>query len=438
MLPTTSATMRVDGTIACRSPPYAVAHAREQLGTDWQPAPQADAPSVSSLTLPQGTPILGPISGASPLELPALPATLPVSVILNNQSDAGGGEASAGGAQFEFGAEPCEGQRLLIFASGVVDDGLAGASGSYGGAPRNCSWLLRPASVPPGAGYALALFLTAVDVRAGYDSVLIVDGDGDGGTGNVLLALPEILPEISPEMSMHTSANASANASANVHINASANVSASVQTNSSANANASVHTNASANASASVHTNASATAATNQSEAAEAAATAAGLACSGAHGGACLQSVLAPSGVAFIQLISRQRADGTSSRLTLTYVLVGPPSTPDHPASVRLQVEQYAADDPSLLAHEPLAVRRARAWSVPATDVDAASQDDGSASGEGGADGAARQWPGQPWEWARSRSAARVAPRSRTFAQGRAGGGGGASRPEAGAMRRAL
>jgi hypothetical protein len=435
MLPTTSATMRVDGTIACRSPPYAVAHAREQLGTDWQPAPQADAPSVSSLTLPQGSLILGPISGASSLELPALPATLPVSVILNNQSDAGGGEASAGGAKFEFGAEPCEGQRLLIFASGVVDDGLAGASGSYGGAPRNCSWLLRPANVPPGAGYALALFLTAVDVRAGYDSVLIVDGDGDGGTGNVLLALPEILPEISPEMSMHTSANASANASANVHINASANVSASVQTNSSANANASVHTNASANASASVHTNASAT--TNQSEAAEAAATAAGLACSGAHGGACLQSVLAPSGVAFIQLISRPRADGTSSRLTLTYVLVGPPSTPDHPASVRLQVEQYAADDPSLLAHEPLAVRRARAWSVPATDVDAASHDDGSASGEGGADGAARQWPGQPWEWARSRSAARVAPRSRTFAQGRAGGGEGASRPEAGAIRRA-
>jgi hypothetical protein len=74
---------------------------------------------------------------------------------------------------------------------------------------------------------------------------------------------------------------------------------------------------------------------------------------------------------------------------------------------------------------------------VPATDVDAASHDDGSASGEGGADGAARQWPGQPWEWARSRSAARVAPRSRTFAQGRAGGGGGASRPEAGAIRRA-
>ena len=201
---------------------------------------------------------------------------------------------------------------------------------------------------------------------------------------------------------------------------------------------ASVQTNATANASASINTNASATSATNQSEAAEAAAAAAGLACSGAHGGACLQSVLAPSGVAFIQLISRPRADGTSSRLTLTYVLVGPPSTPDHPASVRLQVEQYAADDPRMLAHEPLAVRRARAWSVPATThVVAASQDDGSASGEGGADGAARQWPGQPWEWALSRSAARVAPRSRTFAQGRAGGGGGASRPEAGAIRRA-
>ena len=45
--------------------------------------------------------------------LPALPATLPISIILNGQSDAGGGAPTEGGARFEFGDEPCAGERLL-------------------------------------------------------------------------------------------------------------------------------------------------------------------------------------------------------------------------------------------------------------------------------------------------------------------------------------
>ena len=145
--------------------------------------------------------------------------------------------------------------------------------------------------------------------------------------------------------------------------------------------------------------------ATADGAAADGAATAASGAaagCDGAAGGACVQGVVgaqgvqARSGVAFIRLESRPRTDGTSSRVSLTYMTVGPPehaaSAGGHAGGLRAALTHHP-DRPDEVEYASLPVERARGWSSPA------------------ADSAPSSWPGEPSEWAESgRRAARVTP----------------------------
>ena len=173
LLPTVNASLRDDGSLVCRSPPYDPADVLEQLRPGWTPPPASvavvSAGGAAAAALAAPSPFNLQNGTLLPPTLPPLPASLPVSVILNGQSDEGGGEPSGGGATFEFGREPCEGLQLLTATAGIVDDGMHGASASYGGAPRNCSWLLRPSHLRGGTEHAISLLLTAVEVRAAHD-----------------------------------------------------------------------------------------------------------------------------------------------------------------------------------------------------------------------------------------------------------------------------
>jgi hypothetical protein len=112
--------------------------------------------------------------------LPTVPARLPLTVLLNGQAEEPAPSAADQGEVmgfFTFDREPCEGLVVVRQLSGALDDGLGGAHSTYGGAPRNCSWLLKPAVPPSHAGnYSLVLSISELGLRSGIDSFSVSDG----------------------------------------------------------------------------------------------------------------------------------------------------------------------------------------------------------------------------------------------------------------------
>ena len=270
--------------------------------------------------------------------LPSLPATLPVSVILNGQDEGGVETAIDGTATFTFGAEPCSGVQTLTALNAVVDDGLSGKSAEYGGTSRNCTWQLAPvlpSTVNASDGYALYITLRAVDLRDGVDTLTIVNGlvslAGVAGE-HVLLSLPAV-------------ASSPASSSSQVPPD--------------------------------------------------------GGTC-GAAVGACAQTVMVPSTAATVHLLSQPRADGTTSRLYLTYSLLAPPIG-DSAGSLRPSVTQSPSDSSEPASQfVPLSIRRAREWRNPAERTPSTTLEPDMATTA-------------PWQWANEGNLQSVPPLSTSF-----------------------
>ena len=321
MLPVVAATLLDSGKVLCRSPPYVLPPSPPSP----PPFPPPNENSTESSV----------VIAMNVSELPPLPSRLPVHVLLNGEPDEqSGGEAMGGGdaaadaapddATFVFEREPCDGIVIMRQLQAAVDDGLGGSPiDAYGGAPRNCTWRLMPGRLREATHHELVLTFTSIDLREGFDTLTVHDGDG------VLLHMPGFADAF------------------------------------------------------------------------------AGGGCTNATG-SCLQSVVAKSGTATVNLVSEPRTDGTASRLSMRYITVGPPERPELEDSMRPEVTHhpFAPDD---LTYMPLASRRAEGWTPPSV-----------VTGEDASDGNNEEetaWPGVPAEWESVRRLPTL-DRARTLAEG--------------------
>ena len=293
MLPVVNATLIGHTSVMCRSPQYV---------SYLMPPPAPPLPLAPGReSLPANVSV---VSG-----LPPLPATLAVRVLLNGEAEDGVDSTATGDARFRFGAEPCSGNVTLRGLSGAFAVGVGSAHGSlYSEAPRECEWILRPTIDGAADGaHTLVITVTHVQLRSGFDSLLVTDGDdrsaaagASGAPSPPLMQLPdgEGLPDAS---------------------------------------------------------------------------------CARAQG-ACLQVLLARTGIARVRLSSLPRADGTASHLALTYAALGPPVHAGDTTSLRPALSHHP-DTPHVVEYAPVGVRRAEAW-MPGTHSDsgaaaASSSEDG-------------------------------------------------------------
>ena len=121
-----------------------------------------------------------------------------------------------------------------------------------------------------------------------------------------------------------------------------------------------------------------------------------------AAAGACLETYLASSGRALIQLRSEPRTDGTSSGFSLTYATVAPPVQTRDGGSLRPAVTQHP-DSATSIRYASVGVEGAMSWQNPANTAEVAAE-------------APSAWPGEPWQWVAAGATGERVPASADFA----------------------